>query len=200
MADPSSMASAGLGGNLLSGAVSAFGSIMSGNANANAYNYKAGIALLNAQIDKQNAAWVSNAGGIKASQEGLKDAQEKGQTIANQGASNIAVGSGSHAIVSSTQTDVAKFNQGIIRADAAHTAYGYETKAAMDTAEAALDRSAANDARNAGYIGALSSIIGTSSSVASKWSQGNTIGIGSSSGQIGTYDPNNYGAAPSWSA
>lgn len=174
MADPVSI---GLGASLLGGAVGAGGSILSGNANASAYSYKAGIALMNAQIDKQNEAWAINSGGIKASEEGLKDAQEIGQTKANQGASGIDVSSGSHAAVTSTQSDVAKYNQGIIMSDAAHTAYGYEVKAASDTAESQMDTAAASNAKTSGYLGALTSVLGSVGSVASKWTQGNTLGM-----------------------
>lgn len=177
MVDPVSLGGVGIAASLLGGATGAAGSIMSGSANSSAYSYKAGIALMNAQIAKQNAAWATNSGGIKASEEGLKDAQEKGQTIATQGASNIDVSSGSHAVVQQTQTDVAKYNQGIIMADAAHTAYGYETQAAADTAEAQMDTSAASNAKTAGYLGALSSIIGAAGSVGAKWLQGNSIGM-----------------------
>lgn len=183
--------------------VGAFGAMTSANASSAMYNYKAGIAQMNQQIAQQNAAWATNAGGIKASEEGLKDAQEIAQTKTNQAASGIDVTTGSHAAVTTDQTDVAKYNQGIIRADAAHTAYGYETQAAGDTAEARLDTASATNAQTAGWIGVASSIIGGVSSVSSKWSQGNSIGMFSntSPGPIGTFsNGGNDGAAPSWSS
>lgn len=196
MADPMSMMVASTAA---SGLVSGIGASTSAGASAASFNYKAGIAQLNAQIARQNAAWVTNSGGIKAQQEGLKDAQEIAQTKAGFGASGIDAGTGSHAGVTTSQTDVAKYNQGIIRADAAHTAYGYETKAAADEAEASMDRAAASNAEKAGKLGVLSSIIGSVGSVASKWMQGSSIGMGSgSSPGVGMFDPNNYGAAPAW--
>lgn len=200
MADPVTMAAISIGASVIGGGVSAFGAGTSANASASAFQYKAGIAQMNAQIAKQNAAWVTNSGGVKANEEGLRDAQEIGQTRTNQGASNIDVGSGSHAAVTTAQSNVARYNQGIIRANAAHTAYGYETQAAADTAESRLSMSAASGASTAGTLGILSSIIGTAGSVASKWTQGSTIGIGSGSGPIGIFDPNAYGAAPTWSS
>lgn len=195
MADPVSMAvigtAAAAGGSIISG----IGASTSADASAAAYNYKAGIATMNAQIAGQNAAWAINSGGVKASEEGLKDAQEIGQTKVNQAASGLDVNAGSAAAVRKTQTDVAQYNQGIIRSDAAHTAYGYETQAAGDTAEATLDRSSASNAETAGQLGVLSSIIGGVSSVAGKWSQANTLGIGSGSSSSNGMDASGN---PAW--
>lgn len=192
----------GPAGTILGAAIGAAGSLFSANASAEAYNYKAGIAQMNATIAKQNAAWATNSGGIKASEEGLKDAQEIAQTRANQSASGIDLTTGSHAAVTTDQTDVAKYNQGIIRSDAAHTAYGYETQAAGDTAEAQLDKTSASNAETAGWLGAASSIISAAGSVSSKWMQGNMIGMYGSSvdnSGIGLFDNGgNSGSAPTW--
>lgn len=201
MADPVTMAAVSVGSSLLSGAIGATGAKFSADASASSFNYKAGIAQLNSQIDKQNAAWAINSGALKASNYGLKAGQEIADTKVVQAASNLDVNSGSKEAVRDTQSAVAKYDQNTIRADAAHTAYGYETKAAADSAEAKLDIASADNAGKAGKLGILSSIIGTASSVASKWSQSNTIGIGSGSGKgsnatdgIGGYGP----TAPDW--
>lgn len=200
MADPATMGAISIGSSLLSGAIGATGAAFSADASASAFNYKAGIAQLNQQINKQNAAWAINQGGIKASNYGLKAGLEIADTKVTQAASGLDVNSGSKAAVRDTQGTVARYDQGTIVADAAHTAYGYETKAAADSAEAGLDRASADNASKAGKLGILSSIIGTASSVASKWSQGNTIGIGSGSGgPIGTFDNGgNSGGTPNW--
>lgn len=199
MVDPVTLTAITMASTIAAGGISAIGSNMSAEASANAFRYKAGIAGLNKTIAEQNAAWATNAGGIKASNFGLRAAQEIAETKVRQSGSGIDVTSGSSAAVRETQGDVARFEQGIIRADARHTAYGYEMDAQKATAEGSLDIASADNARKAGDLSVLSSIIGTAGSVASKWSQGNTIGIGSGSGSIGTYDPSNYGAAPTWS-
>lgn len=201
MADPVTLAAVSIGSTLLGGAVSGAGAAASAGASAGAFNFKAGIADLNATIAKQNAAWALNSGEIKAANYGMKAGQEIAQTKVVQAASGLDVNTGSAAAVRDTQTDVAKYDQNLIRADAAHKAYGYEVESAKDTAEAGLDRASAANAQAAGRLGILSSVIGTVSSVAGKWSQANTLGIGSSpAGPVGTFDPNNYGAAPSWSS
>lgn len=201
MADPVTMGSIAIGTSLLSGGIGATGAAFSGGASADAFNFKAGIAKLNADINKQNAAWAISSGAIKASNYGLKAGQEIAETKVVQAASGLDVNSGSKEAVRDTQSAVAKFDQNQIRSDAAHTAYGYETKAAGDLMEAELDRTSASNAQKAGKLGILSSIIGTASSVASKWTQGNTISMwsGSSGGPIGTFDNGgNSGGTPNW--
>lgn len=199
--DPASMAAISIGTTLLSGAIGGAGASFSADASADAFNFKAGIAKLNADINKQNASWALNSGGIKAANYGLKAGQDIADTKVVQAASGLDVNSGSKSAVRDTQADVAKYDQDLIRADAAHTAHGYEVKAAADSAEAELDRTSASNAGKAGKLGILSSVIGTASSVASKWSQGKTIGIGSGSGSgpIGTFDNGgNSGGTPNW--
>lgn len=202
MADPATMGAISIGTSLLSGAMGVAGAKSSADASADSFNFKAGIARLNADINKQNAAWAINSGGIKAANYGLKAGQDIAETKVTQAASGLDINSGSKEAVRDTQQTVAKYDQDIIRADAAHTAHGYEVKAAADTAEAAMDTAAASNAQKAGKLNMLSSVIGTATSVASKWTQGNTIGMfsGSGSGPIGTFDNGgNSGGTPNWS-
>lgn len=199
--DPATMGAVSVGTTLLSGAVSGAGALATSGASADAFNFKAGIATLNSQINKQNAAWAINSGALKAANYGLKAGQEIADTKVTQAASGLDVNSGSKEAIRDNMTDVAKYDQNTIRTDAAHTAYGYETKAAADKAEASLDIASANNAGKAGKLGVLSSIIGTASSVASKWTQGNTIGMWSSKGNgpVGTFsNGGNSGEAPDW--
>lgn len=200
--DPATMGAVSVGTTLLSGAVSGAGALATSGASADAFNFKAGIATLNSQINKQNAAWAINSGAIKAANYGLKAGQEIADTKVTQAASGLDVNSGSKEAIRDNMTDVAKYDQNTIRTDAAHTAYGYETKAAADKAEASLDIASANNAGKAGKLGVLSSIIGTASSVASKWTQGNTIGMWSGKDApkgVGMYsNGGNSGEAPDW--
>lgn len=200
MADPLSWAA--IGTTVAGGIISGMGASKTASANAQTFNYKAGIAQLNQTIAKQNEAWAVNSGGIKAVNQGLKSGQMIGDTKAKQGASGVDVNTGSSADVRDTQGDVARYEQGIIRADTAHTAYGYEVEGAKAKAEEGLDTSSASNAIDAGRLGVLASVIGTAGSVASKWTQGNTIGLfGAGSGGsnatdgIGGFGP----TAPSWS-
>lgn len=199
MADPATMGAIAIGSSLISGGLGAAGASTSAVASADSFNFKAGIAKLNSDIDKQNASWAINSGAIKAENYGLKAGQEIADTKIVQAASGLDVNSGSKEAVRDSQQSVAKYDQGTIRADAAHTAHGYEVKAAADSAEASMDTAAASNASKAGKLGILSSLIGTASSVASKWTQGNTIGMwsGSSGGSTGA---NSIGGAAAISA
>ncbi len=157
-------------------AISGIGAEKSGQANAAAYRYKAGVALLNKQINEQNASWATQAGGVKAEVEGLKSREAIASTKVVQSASGFDVNSGSNERVRESQSDVAQYDQNVIRWDAAKTAYGYETKATTDVAEANLDKMAADQSEEAGFLGMMGSFISGAGNVAGKWMQGKSVG------------------------
>lgn len=189
MADPAilgTMAIIGSAGSAITGAI---GAGQSASASASAYKYKAGLALMNQRINKQNAAWAREAGDINAEISGVKSRQEIGATKVRQAASGLDVNTGTAAQVREDQGAVAKFDQDMIRYDASKTAYGYEAKAASDEAEAHMMEAAAKNAGKAGTLGIVSSILGGATSVASKWMQGQQLGVwGSSGGGGSNYD------------
>lgn len=177
MADPLTLGTIGLGTTAAGGITGAIGSLMGGDASAGMYQYKAGMALMNQQINKQNAAFALESGDINAEESGLKAGQGIAGTKVAQAAGGVDVNTGTPAEVRTSQQATAKFDQDVIRFDASKTAYGYEAKAASAAAEAQLDTMAAKNAKSAGILGAVTSILGGASSVASKWSQGSQIGI-----------------------
>lgn len=167
MASP--LALAGIGAGAAGSVIGALGKLGQGQSEAQMYNYQAGVAAVNAQIAKQDANYTLDAGGVQQQQAGMRERATIGATRAGFGASNVA-GASKNAVVSS-EIEVGQQNQGIIAANAAKRAYGFEVGAASDTATAgALDFSASN-AKTAGDIGAVSSILGGVSSVSSKWLQ-----------------------------
>ena len=116
----------------------------------------------------------------------MKAAQQRGQIIADQGASNIAIGMGSAAEVVRSQDLLTRMDLTQIRSNAAKTAYDFTTKATMDLNQATLDTMAGQNAKLAGDINAASSILGTAGGVSSKWLQGKQAGlwgVDSSSGE-----------------
>lgn len=173
----SALGAIGLGANAGGSILSAFGALQSGEAQAGAYQYKAGLALMNQRINKQNASWATEAGGINAMESGLKSEQQIAGTKVHQAAGGFDVNSGSNEDVRGSQGEAALFDQKMIRYDASKTAYGYEAKAASDEAESTMDMAAADNARKGGKINAISSILGGASSVSSKWMQGRQIGM-----------------------
>lgn len=176
------MAAISIGTSVAAGGIGAFGALSEGEAGAASARYKAGLALQNQKINKQNADWAREAGGINAMQSGLKSRQMIGETKVKQAASGFDVNAGSPAEVREAQGEAAKFDQDMIRYDASKTAYGYEVKAAGDEAESKLQERAAENAKRSGRIKAFSSILGSASSVAGKWSQANMTGMFGSGG------------------
>jgi hypothetical protein len=169
MADPVTLTAITIGATAAGAGVGALGKLGQGQSEAQMYNYQAGVARVNAQIAKQDANYTVAAGGVQQEQAGMRERANIGATRAGFGASNVAGGS-KNAVVSS-EIEVGQQNQGIVAANAAKRAYGFEVGAASDTATAgALDFSATN-AKTAGDIGAVSSILGGVSSVSSKWLQ-----------------------------
>ena len=160
-----------IAGTALGGLVSAGGSLMQGQASANAYNYRAGVATLNEKIALQNADYQSFAGEEQAYQSGEASAFRRGQIVANQGAGNLAIGSGSNKLVQDSQQTIAREDQSLIRQNAQRANYGERVKAAGFEAEATGDRMAASTAKESGFIGAASSLISGVTGVATKWSQ-----------------------------
>ena len=167
----------GIGASLVGGMVSAAGAQAKGEADQAMYNYQAGVAQLNAQIAKKNAEYAVRSGGTVAYQSGIKTGQEVGQMKAAQGASGVDVNTGSAKGVRDTITKVGEQDQQTIRENYAKKAYGYEVEEVTKKAEAGADVVAGEQAKKAGDINALGSILGTVGSVASKWTSGSSAGV-----------------------
>ncbi len=171
MADPFTWAAIGMGASALGGVVGAVGAEQKGAADQAMYGYQSQVALMNSRIAKQNAAYALEAGGSSAYQSGLKTGATVGLQKANQGASGVDVNTGSPLGIRQTTTSLGQLDQNLIRTNYAKKAYGFEVEAATKTAEAGADVIAGEQARKAGDIGALSSILGAAGSVSSKWLQ-----------------------------
>lgn len=191
----------GLGTSLAGGALSAFGAVSGGEANAKAYNYRAGMSRVNAAINMQNSDYALAAGETKARQYGMAAAQNMGKIKAGQAASGIDITSGTPKEVQESQQLITKIDNAQIRENAGRTAYGHRVQANNDLLQAGLDDMSASNSRRAGRISAIGSIIGTASSVSSKWLQGKQVGLwggDSSDSSIKLYGPNmevtGYGA------
>src|SRR5215472_14392606 len=117
MADPFTIVA--LGATVIGGLTSAAGSVSSGNAQAAAFQYQSGVAQMNQQIVKQNADYAIATGEVDAQRQDLQTRFKTGQTVAQQGASNIAVGSGSNSRVVQSEREIGAQDSAIIRSDAA---------------------------------------------------------------------------------
>lgn len=177
MADPGTLAIAGMAGSAVGGLLGAFGSVYKGQAQANMYNYQAGIAQMNQQISLQNADYERNVGEVQAQESGMKTRAQVGQTEAAQAGSGLDVNRGSAAAVRSSEIEIGQQDENIIRANAARRAYGYEVEATQESAQAGLYRMAAETSQTSGDIGAATSLLSGGTSVADKWLQATQKGI-----------------------
>jgi hypothetical protein len=167
--------------------------------------YQAGVAELNKEIAKANANYSRDLGETEASQAGMQAHAEMGEMIAKQGASGIAVSSGSSAKVRESMVEIGKYSQDVIRSSAAKKAYGYEVEAVQYGAQAdvyrytaeqneaqaenamtaagitekslALQESAMGLVDTAKKINIVGSLVGTAGSVSDKWTEGSFKGL-----------------------
>lgn len=173
---PQDTAKAGAGIEGLGIVPAVIGGLMSGKAKQEQLQYQAGVAHLNAQIAKQNEDYARAVGEVEAQQSGLKTKAEIASTRAIQGASGLDVNTGSASRVQQSEREIGWEDQSVIRANAAHRAYGYQVEEAQDTAQEKMYLQGAKTAKTAGLIEAATSLIGGASNVASKWSKAAMVG------------------------
>lgn len=175
MADPFSWVAIGstVAGSIAGGA----GALQSGSAKAGMYTYQSGVAAANQKIALANADYVREAGEKEALSYGMKARFQQGKIVATQGASGLDVNSGSAQDVQAGQRTVTGMDLATIRENAARKAYGYDVEASKYGAESGAYTMAASDAKSAGRLGAITSLLSGVSSVASKWTQGQSVGL-----------------------
>jgi len=166
-----------MGSSALGGIMGAIGAKKTAAAQADMYNYQAGVAQYNKQIAIQNENYSFASGEQEAGRYGMKAAQQAGQIRAQQGASGVDVNSGSAAAVQESQHTVAQIDMGTIRQNAARQAYGYAVEAQGQQFQSDLYGMAAKNVKAAGNINAISSLLSGASSVSSKWLQASQAGI-----------------------
>lgn len=181
MADPVTWAAIGTATTAASSLVGAIGSADSAHARAQSNQYQASVAALNARIALQNQEYASQKGEQDAQKYGLAAGQRAGGIKAAQGASGLDVNSGSAKQVQESQQLVTSMDLTQIRSNAAKVAYDYANESINQTNRAMMYLRGATDEERAGTIGAVSSILGGASSIASRWQQGQTLGIGGAS-------------------
>lgn len=197
MGDPTKIGQAGLGATAGGSIMSAFGALSSGFANSNMFSYQAGIANLRAQIAQQNAEFAVQTGEQQSALAGMSQAQTMGKVVAAQSTSGTDVNSGSNKQIRSSLQSTNQLDTTIIRSNAAKTAYGFQTDAAVDTAQASVYSSAATNSLVAGAMGFGSSILSGIGSVSGEWLQGNKVGLWGSqaAGSTGSNNIDVFGGA-----
>ena len=182
MASPVALGAMGL--QAAGSVVGAMGAQYQGNAQANMYNYQAGLAVQNSILAKQDSNYTLSAGEVEEQQLGMKTRAQIGATRAGFGASNVDVNTGSSSRVTSSETEIGQEEESVSQANTLKKAYGFSVKSAQDVAQSNVYSTAAQTSKESGNINALSTIIGGASGVASKWMQYST-NFGSPSGGYG---------------
>lgn len=145
----------------VSGGIQAYGQVFQGDAEANAYKYNAAVARQNAQAAKYDAGLAAESGTAQAAMVSLRNRQVYGQTKAQQASSGVDVNSGSAVDVRASEKELGVTDAYNARVAAVREAYGYQVKGANELAEANLDEYQADVSKEAGYIGAAGTLIGT---------------------------------------
>jgi hypothetical protein len=199
MADPISgtLLAVSLGASVAGGVTTAMGKGFESKAQSNMYQYQAGMAQINKQIDEQNAAYARSGGEVEAQKSGMRSRFQLGGIKVTKAAGNIDVNSGSAREVQDSQEAIGQHDQSIIRSNAARQAYGYDVEAAGHKAQVGMYGMASENALTTGKIGVAGSLISTAGSVANKW-YGASSSFGSSGSGSGPSGGSDYAGLGGW--
>lgn len=185
MANPFILAAVGMGATAAGGLIKAYGEGEAGSAKSAEYTYRAGMARRNAQIQRQNSDYALEAGDANAERSGLTTGFTIARQRVAQASNGFDVNTGTNADVQQSTRDIGVIDQSTIRTNAGRQALSFRNQASGLEAEATLDEMAGSNAKRAGGINQLATLIGTAGSVASKWYQsGQTFGSGSSKASV----------------
>lgn len=155
---------------------SAIGSIGNGISQSRAISAQGdvqqAIANSNAKISDLQARQTIEAGDVEASRLNLKTQAAIGATRARQGASGVAVNSGTNALVQNAEANAGAIDEMTIRSNAARKAWGYQTQSLQDTYQGKVaSMTAKNQAEQTVLTNGLGAISGPLSIYAnySKW-------------------------------
>lgn len=180
------MAAAGATASAVGGGIAALGQSQAGDASGRMYSYRAGVARMNANIQRQNSDYALTAGEANATRSGLTTGFTIARQRVGQAANGFDVNGGSNEEVRDSTRAIGVIDQNTIRTEAGRKALGFRNAAAGLDAEAVGDEMAGANAKRAGGISALGTLIGTAGSVASKWTQSSQV---FGSGKSGGFDP-----------
>jgi hypothetical protein len=181
------MAAVGAASSAGGGLLSAFGQLGKGESDAKMYAYRAGVAKMNATINRQNSDYALEAGELSARRSGLTTGFTIGKQKVAQAANGFDVNSGTNEAVRDTTRDIGIGDQTTIRTEGGRKALGFRNQAASEDAEAGAMLIAGDNAKRAGKIAALGTLIGTAGSVASKWVQASQVFGGGSGAGVTLY-------------
>lgn len=171
------LAIGGLAASVGSSIFGAMGASKTADANAESAEYKAAVARNNSIIAQRNADQATAAGAVGAQVNDLKTKNLEATQLVTQAANGLDVGSGTNVNVRQSAHDIGHLDTLTILANAAKNAQGFKSQGANFTAEAGLDTMTAKNAREAGDINVMSSLLGGASSFGDKWASYSQKGV-----------------------
>lgn len=170
------LAETSIGSSLVGGILQGKSQQQQFQAQSEQYAYQSQVAVINSNIDKQNADYALNQGEQQAVIAGMKGAQTLGAIKTNQAASGFDVNTGSNKDVQGSQKTITAMNLEQIRANASKQAYDYNVQSTQDINQAGLYSMASANAASAGTMAMEASLVSTAGSVSSKWLQATQSG------------------------
>ncbi len=144
---------------LIGSVTQAFGAYQMGQSQSAEAKYRAQIAANNAVIADQNAEAALDKGRAESAEERRRTAQLIGLQKAQLAAAGFEVSAGSSIDILGDTAALGELDVLRIQADAENTARNYRLQAQGFMAEHGLGRLAAKNARQAGRIGAFSTLL-----------------------------------------
>lgn len=146
------------------GLVSAASSVAAGNAQASAYEAQAKMAQQNARLAELQGIRELEAGSRQEQQLRREGRAVYGSQIAQAGASGTAISGSALNILADTQTGIEE-DANALRFQTLQSKWGYDVQGSNFRNEASMARASAKNARTSGWIGAISSGLGTAANI-----------------------------------
>lgn len=175
----------------ISAAFSAYQSIAQGNAAAAAANFNAEQSAENAKITQQQAAAAINQGEAEKDAVRLKAAQMRAQGRTGYAAGNVALGGGTPEEFEADLSYRSEMDIDTIDTNTAMEAWGLRTQSIDYANQSTLQRMQAANAKSAGYMGAVGSLLSGASSVAGAYAMGGSGGGKNWDRALGQYTSSN---------
>lgn len=145
---------------LAAAAVSAFGAIQQGNAASASYKAQAQASEYNAKIQEDNAARISREASIKEDNLRRQQAYFLGRQRAAIAESGVGLGSGSALDIQQDSETQAELDALTVRYEGETQRRAFLQDASLQRYEGSVARMNASEAKKAGYIGAVGSMLG----------------------------------------
>lgn len=168
---------ASLGATAVGGLMQANAAKAQAQSQAAASAYQAQIARNNALYAQQNAQYTREKGASDAEINDRKVRAAIGAEIAQQGASGFDVNSGSPLDLRASTAALGRYDTLNIKNNAELNARAFDIEAKSSTANANLLQAQSASQRKSATTSYLASLIGTASSVSSKWMDYNKSGV-----------------------